>query len=140
MKPTGYGNFYLGHRYETAHRASWILYRGVIPEGMFVCHKCDNRNCVNPDHLFLGTPKDNIRDMIRKGRARGVSAGGENHPIAKLTHVEAREIRELRRTGLKLKEISKRYGVSEATVSYVCSGKIWAGEHGVHLEMEVEQA
>lgn len=52
-----------------AHRVSWELFRGPIPNKLFVLHKCDNKNCINPDHLFLGTAKDNIHDCIRKGRA-----------------------------------------------------------------------
>jgi len=70
----GYGRFAMGprrmvHRYQRAHRAAWLLYRGAIPGGLYVLHGCDNRWCVNPDHLRLGTQSENIMEMHRKGRA-----------------------------------------------------------------------
>ncbi len=67
LTPLGYGQFsYLGD--QRAHRASWRIFCGEIPSGMFVLHRCDVRNCVNPEHLFLGTQADNIRDKVAKGR------------------------------------------------------------------------
>ena len=68
----GYGKLMLKeHRLESAHRLSWLLHRGPIPDGLHVLHRCDVRTCVNPDHLFLGTNLDNIRDRIAKGRKGG---------------------------------------------------------------------
>jgi hypothetical protein len=137
-KPSGYGNFYMDGKYLSAHRASWMLHRGPIPDGMNVLHRCDIPSCVNPDHLFLGSHKENFKDMMRKGRARGAPLGSEFTPMAKLTRVSVSEIRALRKSGAKLREIAGKYGVSLATISLVCSGKTWAGEHDVWLaDMEM---
>jgi hypothetical protein len=69
---SGYGTLYAEGRHQGAHRLAWELANGrAIPAGLFICHRCDNPLCVNPDHLFLGTHTDNMRDMIAKGRARG---------------------------------------------------------------------
>lgn len=73
----GYGRFKLGGKGLAPHRVSYEIANGPIPEGMYVCHTCDNRGCVNPDHLWLGTPGDNVRDMHAKGRFRGGSPKGK---------------------------------------------------------------
>ena len=66
----GYGSVKTGIKKLRAHRVSWLIYRGEIPKGLFICHSCDNRECTNPEHLFLGTHKINMLDMIKKKRNR----------------------------------------------------------------------
>ena len=70
LQSMGYGATHIGRKYTLAHRASWVWLRGDIPDGMFVCHRCDNPRCCNPAHLFVGTAQDNTDDMLAKGRAR----------------------------------------------------------------------
>lgn len=109
----------LGNR---ACRISYILHYGPIPKGMLVCHHCDNPECTRPDHLFLGTPKDNVDDMVAKGR----QAYGERHWKSKLTESDIIEIRELRVQGMTQIAISRRYGVSQANISRILLGKNWS--------------
>lgn len=117
----GYG-YFSNSRSErgSAHRFSWKLYRGEIPEGSLVCHRCDNRACVNPDHLFLGTHADNLADASQKGRlkhkpSRKISVHrGERHWAAKLTPNQVLEIRQLPRS--ELKKAPMKYGVSLGTI------------------------
>jgi DNA-binding transcriptional regulator YiaG len=107
---------------EKAHRASYRFHVGPIPAGMFVCHRCDNPRCINPDHLFLGSPADNSADMRRKGRSTRGERGS-----AKLTAENVIEIRT--RRDLTGRAFATRFGVSEATISLIRSGKNWR-----HLE------
>ncbi|AMG90823.1 HNH endonuclease [Bordetella bronchiseptica] len=125
-KATGYGNFYLDRKYIGAHCASFRLLVGDIPAGMYVCHTCDTPSCVNPEHLFLGTPAENQADMARKGRAVGMRQGGEHHPMAKLTIAQVNEIRARRAAGEKLKDLARSFGVSESNVSVVANCRSWA--------------
>lgn len=120
----GYGTFSITRDARLyAHRASWLLHRGAIPAGLLVLHHCDNPSCVNPDHLFLGTARDNTQDMLRKGRAGATTAGGENSPLSKLSDEQVIEIRAHRAMGALLHIIAARYSVSTSNVSRICAGK-----------------
>lgn len=122
----GYGQIGKGGREignEMTHRLSWEIHNGPIPEGMFVCHSCDNRSCVNPDHLFLGTHSDNVQDMVAKGRVGDVGRKGTKHHKAKLTDEDVREIRAAEDSTTTLALI---YGVSTSTIQRVKSGKGWS--------------
>ena len=123
-KTTGYGFIQVGRMSDgqkLAHRYSWEAHRGPIPPGMFVCHHCDNKVCVNPAHLFLGTPADNMHDKERKGR--GIR-GTQVH-TCRLTEAQALEIRALGGT-MTQREIGERYGIKQPLVSQVLLGKSWA--------------
>ena len=120
----GYGRFldkstdtYLG-----SHRMSWRIHFGDIPDGMCVCHKCDNPACVNPNHLFLGTHKDNMDDMVSKGRG----ATGEKQPTHKLKELEVFEIRRLYSTGkFTEKMLGKMFRVCFQSISFIVNRKTW---------------
>ncbi len=120
---SGYGEFWNGKRKIRAHRFSYETEIGVIPSGLCVLHRCDNPSCVRPDHLFVGTRADNIKDMIDKRRDR---MRGEQHGSAKLTGKEILLIRKDQRT---YREIGKNFGVSKVHVSLIKSGKRWGHVH-----------
>lgn len=116
----GYGQFYDGSEVVKAHRASWHIFIGPIPNRMFVCHRCDNRWCVNPEHLFLGTHADNMADMAAKKRSR--VPRGEQHVRSVLTEGNVRDIRS---KPYKPSSIAKEYGVSETLIRRICKGAMW---------------
>lgn len=109
---------------ELAHRLSWRLNRCEIPPETHVLHKCDTPACVNPDHLFLGTDKDNVADMIQKGRNNTTcQPKGEDHWKSKLSSETALEIFHSSDTQ---KAIAERFGVCKATVCHIKSGRLWS--------------
>jgi hypothetical protein len=119
----GYGFIRVGTHSVRAHRASYEAFREPIPDGLLVCHRCDSPSCVNPEHLFLGTNKDNSADMAFKGRAGGGGhLRGEKHPRSKLTLDQAREIKA---STAPIKEVAAMYGVSKSLVRGIKVGTHW---------------
>jgi DNA-binding transcriptional regulator YiaG len=115
-KGNGYGHTSRG----PAHRVSYELFVGPVPEGMDVCHKCDNRACVNPDHLFLGTRAENMADMKAKGRGAG---GCRKH----LREHQIQEIRRRLAVGVPQSEIARAMNINRGTVSAIKQGKSYVG-------------
>jgi len=101
----------------TAHRLSWMIYRGPILEGLCVPRTCDNPSCVNPKHLWLGTHKDNMRDCIAKGRR-----AKSYHPHARVRKLTDRQAGEIRGDKRKLRHVARDYGVSISNVSFIRRG------------------
>ena len=125
----GYGRFTLPDvekpkRVVAAHRLAWTIANGDIPNGLYVCHACDNRACCNPAHLWLGTHQENIADMMKKGRA--YDRRGEKHPRTQLSNADVKTIRHLyfaeRRTQ---KELGKFFGIHRSSVSNIVTGYSW---------------
>jgi hypothetical protein len=120
--PTGYGMVRFERKMYPAHRLAWKFFRGEIAPGLVVCHKCDVRACVNPDHLFLGTMKDNIQDMKEKGR----SPHGDQHSRSKLTEKNVRRIKTMLAEGhMRVSEIARAFGVTHATIDCINRGTSW---------------
>lgn len=150
---TGYGFFPIKGKYFGAHRVSWIVFRGQIQNGLWVLHKCDNPTCVNPNHLFLGTPADNTADMVSKGRqargerhrsvtspetlAWGDKNGMRKHPEAvrrgmaamnhKLSDEDVRDIKSRIASGKHGigAALAREYGVSQEKISQIKLNKSW---------------
>lgn len=122
----GYGQFgpefkeASGNYTRRAHRVSYEIFNGPIPDGMLVLHKCDNRWCVNPAHLFIGTSLDNNKDMFRKNRAN--KPKGSQHGFAKLTEDVVEKIRKDFRLH---REIAEDYGVSRPTITQIKNKRLW---------------
>ena len=124
--PNGYGRVYDPGRKDViyAHRRSYEITHGPIPNGLWVLHQCDNPSCVNPDHLFLGTAGDNARDRTRKGRQW--VASGELSPVAKFKESQIREVHALAmEKSMTLKQIAAKTGVSHASVQSIVNGYCW---------------
>jgi hypothetical protein len=117
----GYGKIYDG-RPADAHRVAYELFVGPIPSRLFVCHRCDTPSCVNPDHLFIGTHADNMKDMHQKGRARTHSLRGEAHPSAKLTQSQVDAIR---LSAEKSSVLAQKHGVDRHHINNIRGGRAW---------------
>lgn len=120
----GYGHLWFLRAMPTVHRISWFLQNGKWPEPCAL-HKCDNRACVRPDHLFEGTHADNMADMAAKGRAKPNGIRGSRHPRAKLTEDDVREIRRMLGAGVSQPAVAKRFGVSRSAINNVANSYHW---------------
>lgn len=134
--PHGYGYFRFDGRTQSAHRVAYQLVKGPIPTGLWVLHTCDNAECVNPDHLYLGTHADNTADMVRRNRcARGERHGLHIRPEATLrgdqcswrtlNESDVREIRASYGPNCSQSVLAKQYGVTQPTISAVLLRKKW---------------
>ena len=132
----GYGQVNANRRPTVAHRVAWELSYGPIPDGLFVCHHCDNRACVRPDHLFLGTAADNGADMARKGRSMAGDRNpsrlypdrikrGEQLPHTKLTEDGVRQIRRLHATGYTYDQLARMFSVKKMAICDAVNRKTW---------------
>lgn len=121
----GYGRFCADNKHILAHRASYEMFYGPIPAGKNVCHTCDNRRCVNPEHLWLGTQSENLKDAVAKGRMFRPDTSGENNGNRKLDWESVNHIRQLCAQGVQQKRVAKLYGVCPATVGDIIHNRIW---------------
>ena len=123
----GYGLFHHGRVkgvkrvIESAHRLSWQMFRGKIGGSLHVLHKCNNRPCVNPDHLYLGRPKENIRDEIESG----TFIFGTKHPLSKLTEADVPRIVSLSKSGISQRKIATMFGVNQALIWRIIHRVSW---------------
>lgn len=119
----GYGFLAVKGKRRAAHRASWMAWKGEIPKGKWVLHKCDNPKCIKPDHLFLGDAKENAHDMINKNR--NYIPRGERQWQAKLTEIQVIEIRDLYSKGISVKEICKLYNITKGAINPLLRRITW---------------
>ncbi len=138
----GYGAISIDRKRWRAHRLSWAIHNGTIPDGLYICHRCDNPPCVNPEHLFAGTQKDNIADCVRKGRfsrsigertrnnrrRRGfhrTKAIGHDHYNSKLTLENVLEIRSTPPKWGEQSRLARKFGVTKSSIRDVLSRRCW---------------
>lgn len=122
----GYPRCTIGKKQKRLNRVMYEKYYGKISDDLFVCHKCDNPACINPEHLFLGTHKDNMIDKVKKNRqarGHGEKIQGEKHGMSKLTENQIKKIRAIK--GITQHEIAKIYKLSETHISEIIRRKVW---------------
>lgn len=122
LRTDGYGNAFAEGKVQVAHRLSYKAFSGEIPDGICVLHRCDVRACVNPEHLWLGTRLDNVRDMYAKGRENNIALRGEDHGCSRLTEDDVREIRS---ANGRVPDIAARFGISVSHTYQIRSGDYW---------------
>lgn len=122
VQSNGYARATVGGRAAGAHRHIYELVKGEIPAGMDVCHRCDNRRCINPDHLFLGTRLENMADAVKKGR----QAHGDGLPFTKPSAFIVSEIGRLASQGMSYREVAAQFGITRQHAGYV------ARKQGIH--------
>lgn len=125
VNTNGYGRFSLADNHRLAHRVAFEMFIGPVPEGMVVCHSCDNRLCVNPFHLWLGTQADNVQDAVRKGRHRVPDTAGERNGNRKLDWEKVAIIRSMVAGGAPKFLVARAFQVSPSTVGGIVSNKTW---------------
>lgn len=127
VQGNGYSRIRLNGKTEYGHRASYLAFKGEIPEGMDVCHSCDNRKCVNPDHLSIGTRKENMQDCVSKGRTtKGLSFNcGSTCGLSKLTEADVITARALAIMGVVPRVIAESLGVHKDTIRCAIKRKTW---------------
>lgn len=130
-KTAAYGRSVRSGQSEAAHRRSWILANGPIPDGLFVLHRCDNPKCVRPSHLFVGTQAENVKDMQQKGRARGGfkkgrrDRQGSRHPMSKLLEREVIAIRRRYARGERLVDLAVEFKIHPTHLSQIVRRLTW---------------
>jgi len=125
INSNGYGRFVIGNKHKLAHRVSFELFVGNIPDGQNVCHTCDDRLCVNPHHLWLGSQSENLADAVSKGRLTPPDTRGERNGNRKLTASDVSKIRDMFKSGIKRFLIARHYNVSPSTIGEIISNKTW---------------
>lgn len=147
-RKTGYGKITYNQKTISTHRASYLVFKGEISKGKHICHSCDNKKCVNPEHLWAGTAKENMQDMIKKGRQADQtgkvispehfkklqhgrlnnwpSREGSKHHLAKLDEKKVMEIKKMIKDGYTNKEIAEIYNVDQSNISLIRNGKRWS--------------